>query len=58
MTSQEWLGCAEVIAEEDKVSGVPILKGSRVQADAVVENYQAGETPNESRKILTLNCIA
>ncbi len=27
-----------------KVSGVPILRGSRVPADQVVENYECGES--------------
>jgi uncharacterized protein (DUF433 family) len=30
-----------------KVSGVPVLKGSRVPADAVIENYESGESVDE-----------
>jgi uncharacterized protein (DUF433 family) len=30
-----------------KVSGVPLLKGTRVPADGVVENYEAGESVEE-----------
>jgi len=30
-----------------KVSGVPILKGTRVQADSIVENYEGGSAVEE-----------
>jgi uncharacterized protein (DUF433 family) len=30
-----------------KVSGTPILKGTRVQADSIVENYEGGSPVEE-----------
>jgi uncharacterized protein (DUF433 family) len=38
----DWSGCSEVEQIEGKVSGVPILCGTHVQADAIVENYEVG----------------
>lgn len=36
----DWTGCPLVEVNPRKVSGAPILKGTRVQADAIVENYE------------------
>jgi len=60
----DWSGCDIVEAVPGKVSGVPILKGTRVPADAVIENYESGESvdeiafnfdlkPEDVRKVLT-----
>lgn len=38
----DWADCSLVETVPGKVSGVPILIGTRVQADAIVENYQGG----------------
>jgi uncharacterized protein (DUF433 family) len=43
----DWSGCEVVETVPGEVSGVPILKGARVPADAVVENYQSGESVEE-----------
>ena len=40
----DWSGCDLVEVIPGKVSGVPILCGSRVPADQVVENYESGES--------------
>jgi uncharacterized protein (DUF433 family) len=59
----DWTGCELVEVVPGKVSGVPILKGSRVQADSIVENAESGESvddiaynfdlnPEDIRKIL------
>jgi len=40
----DWSGCPCVEVVPGKVSGVPLVRNSRVQADAVVENYEAGES--------------
>jgi uncharacterized protein (DUF433 family) len=59
----DWTGCDVVEVIPGKVSGVPILKGSRVQADAVLENVESGESvediaynfdlnPEDIRKVL------
>ncbi len=38
----DWSGCDEVEQVEGKLSGVPVLKDTRMQADLVADNYQAG----------------
>jgi uncharacterized protein (DUF433 family) len=43
----DWTGCEVVERVQGKVSGVPILKHSRVQADTVWESYELGETVEE-----------
>jgi uncharacterized protein (DUF433 family) len=60
----DWSGCDIVETVPGKVSGVPILKGTRAPADAVVENFESGESveeisfnfdlqPDDVRKVLT-----
>jgi uncharacterized protein (DUF433 family) len=53
-TGRDWLGCDEVEQVPGKVSGVPILKGTRVQADAIVENYQSGLSAPEIADLFDL----
>jgi uncharacterized protein (DUF433 family) len=59
----DWHGCDVVEVIPGKVSGVLLVKGSRVQADAVLENAEAGESveqiaynfdlrPEDIRKVL------
>ena len=43
----DWTGCDMVEVNPRKVSGVPIVKGTRVQADAIVENYEGGSAIEE-----------
>jgi uncharacterized protein (DUF433 family) len=43
----DWKDCKIVETIPGKVSGVPVLKGTRVPADAVVENYECGESVDE-----------
>ena len=43
----DWKDCKIVETVPGKVSGVPVLKGTRVPADAVVENYECGESADE-----------
>jgi len=43
----DWTGCDLVEVNPRKVSGVPILKGTRVQADTIVENYESGSPVEE-----------
>lgn len=38
----DWSGCPEVERIPGKVSGAPILKHSRVPADAILENPESG----------------
>jgi uncharacterized protein (DUF433 family) len=43
----DWSGCTLVEISPRKVSGVPIVKGTRVQADSIVENYEDGSPVEE-----------
>ena len=43
----DWTGCPLVEINPKKVSGAPILKGTRVQADSIVENYEGGSSVEE-----------
>jgi uncharacterized protein (DUF433 family) len=43
----DWSDCPIVEVNPRKVSGAPILKGTRVQADAIVENYESGSPVEE-----------
>jgi len=43
----DWSGCELVETVPGKVSGVPLLKGTRVQADTVLENFESGESVDE-----------
>jgi len=43
----DWKDCEIVETIPGKVSGRPIVKGTRVPADAVVENYESGESVEE-----------
>ena len=43
----DWSGCEIVEVVPGKVSGAPILRGTRVQADTVLESYELGESVDE-----------
>jgi uncharacterized protein (DUF433 family) len=43
----DWGGCDLVERVPGKVSGVPILKDSRLPADVIVGNFDCGETAEE-----------
>jgi uncharacterized protein (DUF433 family) len=43
----DWSGCNSVEVIPGKVGGVPILKGTRVQADAILKNYESGSPIEE-----------
>ena len=40
----DWSDCSLVEVNPRKVSGAPILKSTRVQADSIVQNYEGGES--------------
>jgi uncharacterized protein (DUF433 family) len=46
-TPVDWSDCPIVEVVPGKVSGVPILKGTRVQADSIVENHETGSPVEE-----------
>lgn len=43
----DWTDCPLVEVVPGKVSGVPILKGTRLPADTIVENYEGGSPVEE-----------
>ena len=43
----DWSGCEDVERQTGKVSGAWVVRGTRVPADAVVENAEDGFTPEE-----------
>jgi uncharacterized protein (DUF433 family) len=51
----DWSGCEEVERVEGKLSGVPILKHTRMQADLVLDNYQAGLSAEEIAEVYLLD---
>lgn len=51
----DWSGCELVEGIPGKVSGVPIFKGSRVHADAVLENAKSGESVDDIAYDFDLN---
>jgi uncharacterized protein (DUF433 family) len=40
----DWSSCDTVEVIPGKVSGLPVIRGSRVPADQVLENHDAGES--------------
>lgn len=54
-TVVDWSGCKVVEVIPGKVSGVPIIRGSRVPADQVIENHDAGESPEDIAYNFDLN---
>jgi uncharacterized protein (DUF433 family) len=53
--SIDWTGCPEVERVPGNVSGVPILKGTRVQSDAIAGNHLCGCSPAEIADMYNLN---
>jgi len=51
----DWTGCVIVETIPGKVSGVAIVKGSRVQADTVLESHELGESVDEIAFSFDLN---
>ncbi len=43
----DWTNCPLVEVVPGKVSGVPLLKGTRLPADTVLSNYKAGSPVEE-----------
>ena len=51
----DWSGCPYVEVIPGKVSGVPLVRNSRVQADAVLENHESGESVEDIAYNFDLN---
>jgi uncharacterized protein (DUF433 family) len=43
----DWSGCGLVEVRRGKVSGEPLIKGTRVPADQVIQSLDEGETVEE-----------
>jgi uncharacterized protein (DUF433 family) len=43
----DWTDCPLVEVIPGKVSGVPLLKGTRLPADTILENYEGGSPVEE-----------
>jgi uncharacterized protein (DUF433 family) len=43
----DWSGCDLVEVIPGKVSGAPLLKGTRLPVDAIISNYEAGSPIEE-----------
>lgn len=50
----DWTDCDEVEVIPEKVSGAPVLKGTRVQADLVLDNHRVGLSAAEIADLYTL----
>jgi uncharacterized protein (DUF433 family) len=45
--AMDWSDCPLVEVVPGKVSGVPLLKGTRLPADTILENYEGGSPVEE-----------
>ncbi len=46
----DWMGCELIESVPGKVSGRPIVRGTRILPDAIVGSYDLGETIDELRE--------
>jgi len=51
----DWSGCEIVEIVPGKVSGAPLVQGTRVQADTVLESHELGESVDEIAYSFDLN---
>ena len=54
MTDIDWSDCSIVERDPEKMGGAPTVRGWRVTADAVVENYDDGISAEEIAEMFTL----
>ena len=50
----DWTGYSMVEQNPMKLSGTPILKGSRMPAQGIIENYMSGYSPDEVAELFDL----
>jgi uncharacterized protein (DUF433 family) len=43
----DWSQCALVESVSDRLSGAPVLRGTRMPAQAIVDNYDDGMSPEQ-----------
>jgi len=46
----DWMACELIESVPGKVSGRPVVRGTRVLPDAIVDSYELGETLEELRE--------
>ncbi len=46
----DWMACELIETIPGKVSGRPIVRGTRIMPDAIVDSYDLGETIDELRE--------
>jgi uncharacterized protein (DUF433 family) len=46
-TAIDWSRCAEVESVADRCHGAPVIKGTRVMVQGILDNYEAGCSPEE-----------
>lgn len=51
----DWRDCNLVESIADRLGGVPVLKGTRMPADSIVENYDYGMSPGEIAETFELD---
>jgi len=47
IADMNWDGCAEVERVEGRMNGEPVITGTRVLAQAIVDNYDSGSSVDE-----------
>ncbi len=50
----DWTDCPLVEINPRKLSGTPVLKGTRMPADAILQNYASGSPAEEIAEIFEL----
>lgn len=50
----DWSECPLVEINPRKLSGVPVLKGTRMQADSILTNYRSGLAADEIAEVFEL----
>lgn len=50
----DWTDCPLVEINPRKLSGVPVLKGTRMQADSIIENHRSGLHADEIAEVFEL----
>jgi uncharacterized protein (DUF433 family) len=50
----DWTDCSLVEINPRKVSGTPVLKGTRMPADAILQNFASGSPAEEIAEVFEL----
>jgi uncharacterized protein (DUF433 family) len=55
--SYDWSKCPLVESVPEKLSGAPVIVGTRMPVQAIVDNYDLGMEPNEIAEQWNLNIV-